>query len=106
MISPYSAPVPLRPREQPSGPAAFGRAFPRSDAGVPPVGWGADEDAVDISAATTRLRHHLRERLNAELPQRVADQQDRTGTTARRDASERESRSEAELPLESRSRLE
>ncbi|MFD0201424.1 CpaF family protein [Saccharothrix carnea] len=53
---------------------------------MPPLGWSTDEDTADLSAATTRLRQHLRERLNAELPQRVADQQDRTGTTATREA--------------------
>lgn len=81
----YPAPVPLRPH-QPSGAAPFGSAAPGPDAGVPPLGWDTDEDTADLSAATTRLRQHLRERLNTELPQRVADQQDRTGTTATREA--------------------
>ncbi len=36
--------------------------------------------------AASRLRRYLREQLNAELPQRVADQQDRTGITATREA--------------------
>ncbi|SES36119.1 Pilus assembly protein, ATPase of CpaF family [Actinokineospora terrae] len=82
----YPAPVPLRPHQQQPGTAPFGSAAPGTDTGVPPLGWGTDEDTADLSAATTRLRQHLRERLNAELPQRVADQQDRTGTTANREA--------------------
>ncbi|PWW53103.1 CpaF family protein [Actinokineospora spheciospongiae] len=59
-------------------------AIPDLDVGVPPLGGGLDV-AVDLSAATTRLRRHLRERLTAELPARVADQQDRTGTTSTRE---------------------
>ena len=55
-------PVPLRPYPQP------------------------DENDFDLGAATTRLRQYLRDRLNAELPQQVADQQDRTGTTPTREA--------------------
>ncbi|WP_158851171.1 CpaF family protein [Saccharothrix deserti] len=84
----YPAPVPLRPHQQPDGPDldAAGQAAPGHGAGAPPLGWDAEDDAVDLSAATIRLRQHLRERLNAELPQRVADQQDRTGTTATREA--------------------
>ncbi|MGW5054807.1 CpaF family protein [Actinokineospora sp. NPDC004072] len=53
---------------------------------MPPLGWGTDEDTADLSSGTTQLRQHLRDRLNTELPQRVADQQDRTGTTATREA--------------------
>ncbi len=78
-------PAVLRPHQQAHGQAAFGgpgQAVPGPGAGAPSLGWDTDEDAVDLSAATTRLRQHLRERVNAELAQRVADQQDRTGTTA------------------------
>ncbi|MEV0675889.1 ATPase, T2SS/T4P/T4SS family [Actinosynnema sp. NPDC050436] len=53
---------------------------------MPPLGWTIDEDTAGLSAATTRLRQHLRDRLTDELPQQVADQQNRTGTTATREA--------------------
>lgn len=57
----YPAPVLLRPSQQP--------------------GWDVEDDA----AVLPRLRRHLRERLNTELPQRVAEQQERTGTTPTRE---------------------
>ncbi|MGH3994692.1 MAG: ATPase, T2SS/T4P/T4SS family, partial [Pseudonocardiaceae bacterium] len=90
MTDHYPPPVPLRPRHQPpngglpvSGPAPA----PSSTCfGTPLPGLDAEDETVNISAASTRLRQHLRERLHAELPQRVADQQDRTGTTATREA--------------------
>lgn len=85
----YPTPVPLRSYQQPHGPAAFTRpdqAESGPGAGGPPMGWDTDDDAMDLPAGATRLRYHLRQRLNAELPQRVADQQDRTGTTATREA--------------------
>ncbi len=83
------APAPPHPVRQ----ASFGGAVPGTDAVVPPLSWGTDEDTVDLSASTTRLRQHLRERLKAELPQQVADEQDRTGTTASREARRELSRS-------------
>ncbi|HWO67485.1 MAG TPA: CpaF family protein, partial [Umezawaea sp.] len=56
----YPAPVPLHPHQQPPGPAPFDSAAPGPDAGVPAMDWRADEDTAAISAATTRLRQHLR----------------------------------------------
>ncbi|GAB3570559.1 hypothetical protein GCM10027445_24350 [Amycolatopsis endophytica] len=47
-----------------------------------PTSWPVGEPPDAVS----RLRRYLREQLNAELPQRVADQQDRTGSTATREA--------------------
>ncbi|QFZ18485.1 CpaF family protein [Saccharothrix syringae] len=72
-----SAPMPLRPYQQIDKAPSVGGRVPA---------WSADENEGDPTAATTRLRQYLRERLNAELPQRVADQQDRTGTTSSREA--------------------
>ncbi|MCC8245035.1 CpaF family protein [Saccharothrix luteola] len=80
----HHAVVPLRPHQR------LGDGAPRSGGPgqeVPPPGRGVeDDDPVDLSAAVTGLRRHLRERLNAELPRRVADRQDRTGTTTTREA--------------------
>ncbi|MEV8442146.1 ATPase, T2SS/T4P/T4SS family [Actinosynnema sp. NPDC051121] len=84
----YPAPVPLRPHRQPD-PAPFGQVSAAGSGGVvfggQPPAWSTDENDLDLAATTTRLRQYLRERLNAELPQKVADQQDRTGTTATRE---------------------
>lgn len=70
----YPPPVPLRPRHQQSV-APGGH-----DPGV------TEDDAVDVSAAVIRLRGHLRDRLNIDLPQRVADQQDRSRVATTREA--------------------
>ncbi|MEU0470940.1 hypothetical protein ABZ215_43740, partial [Amycolatopsis sp. NPDC006131] len=49
-----------------------------------PTAPGLSRDVLPDGA--NRLRQHLRQRVNAELPRRVAEQQDRTGTTATREA--------------------
>ncbi|XVS62066.1 CpaF family protein [Actinosynnema sp. CA-299493] len=70
----YPPPVPLRPYPRPGEADPFGGRASAVDSGE-----------TDLVAPATRLRRYLRERLNAELPQRVADQQDRTGATAGRE---------------------
>lgn len=87
----YPTPVPLRPHPRPDAANPSGSQEPTAGSGGTISGgrtpaWSTDENDFDLAAASTRLRQYLRDRLNAELPQRVADQQDRTGTTATREA--------------------
>jgi pilus assembly protein CpaF len=85
----YPPPVPLRPHQQdhphggwPQNPPAAAPGYFGSPA---PEVFGAPEP-VDVSAAVGRLRQHLRDTLGTELPQRVEDQQRRSGSTITRDA--------------------
>jgi pilus assembly protein CpaF len=85
----YPPPVPLGPHQQdhphggwPQNPPAVAPGYFGSPA---PEVFGAPEP-VDVSAAVGRLRQHLRDTLGTELPQRVEDQQRRSGSTITRDA--------------------
>lgn len=85
----YPPPVPLRPHQQnhphggwPQNPPAAAPGYFGSPA---PEVFGAPEP-VEVSAAVGRLRQHLRDTLGTELPQRVEDQQRRSGSTITRDA--------------------
>jgi len=84
----YPAPAPPRPHRQVDQAPSSGDRAPTAGSGFDarPPAWSTDDDEVDFAAAATRLRRCLRERLNAELPRRVADQQDRTGTASGREA--------------------
>jgi pilus assembly protein CpaF len=79
-----------RAQEPNPGPRAVeqlaGSPQPRSGPGGRTAAiWHTDEDAAALSAAATRLRQHLREQVHAELGQRLADLQGRTGTAATRE---------------------
>ena len=87
----YPRPVPLRPYQQdhPHGGSLRNPPAPSAAPGqfgspVPEV-FGAPEQ-VDLSAAVGLLRQHLRDTLGTELPQRVEDQQRRSGSTVTREA--------------------
>ncbi|MBY8852107.1 Flp pilus assembly complex ATPase component TadA, partial [Saccharothrix sp. MB29] len=84
-------PPPVPPRPHRPGPAhPYGT--PDAAAGRAGIGFGEPRTSPDTDgneadhAATTRLRQYLREQVNADLPRRVTDQQDRTGTAATREA--------------------
>jgi Flp pilus assembly CpaF family ATPase len=64
----------------------FGQTFPAIATGVASQHRDAAEDIATLAVAADGLRRHLRERVNAGLPRRVAEQQDRTGTTATSEA--------------------
>jgi Flp pilus assembly CpaF family ATPase len=89
----YPPPVPLRPHLQPTQPPAnwpprgghpsWGE--PAEQAGHSDATRGA-ADPEQTAEAVGRLRQHLRDTLGTELPQRVDDQQRRTGTAVTKEA--------------------
>lgn len=93
----YPQPVPLRPHLQPTQPPAnwpprgghpsWGE--PAEQAGHPDTAQDATQGAADpgqTAEAVGRLRQHLRDTLGTELPQRVDDQQRRTGSAVSKEA--------------------